>query len=138
MIDGDAVVHELDLAAAPEIVFEHFVDPAKLVRWIGISATLEPRPGGTFRFEVVPGEHCEGNYVEVDPPRTLVFTWGWTNPGMGVAPGTSTVEVRLVPHSGGTRLLLVHRGLGGGRQRDMHDEGWTRFLGLLGVAVGHR
>ena len=72
-----------------------FTDPRQLVRWIGISADLQPRPGGRFRFEVVPGQFCEGQYVIVDRPVRLVFTWGWTDPGFGLAPGTSRVEVTL-------------------------------------------
>lgn len=71
MIEGDAVVHELVLAAPPEQVFEMFVDPVLLVRWIGISAELEAHRGGRFRFEVAPGQHCEGQYVEVDRPRRV-------------------------------------------------------------------
>ena len=75
MIDGDAVIHEVDLAAPVERVFEMFTDPHKLVRWIGISADLQPRPGGRFRFEVMPGQFCEGQYVIIEKPSRLVFTW---------------------------------------------------------------
>ena len=66
-----------------------FTDARQLVCWIGISADLQPRPGGRFRFEVIPGQFCEGQYVIVDRPVRLVFTWGWTDPGFGLAPGTS-------------------------------------------------
>ena len=58
MIDGDAVIHEISLPVPVEQVFEMFTDPRQLVRWIGISADLEPQPGGRFRFEVVPGQFC--------------------------------------------------------------------------------
>ena len=43
----------------------------------------------------MPGQFCEGQYVIVDPPGRLVFTWGWTDPGFGLPPGTSRVEVIL-------------------------------------------
>ena len=46
MIEGDDVMHALLLPVAPEEAFEMFVDPARLVRWIGLSADLDPRPGG--------------------------------------------------------------------------------------------
>ena len=95
MIDGDAVIRELVLPAPAERVFDMFTDPRQLVRWIGISADLQPRPGGRFRFEVVPGQFCEGQYVIIDRPVRLVFTWGWTDPGFGLPPGTSRVEVTL-------------------------------------------
>ena len=60
MIEGDSVVHELVLPVAPEEAFENVRGPAKLVRWLGLSAELDPEPGGTFRFEVMPGQSCEG------------------------------------------------------------------------------
>lgn len=134
MIDGERVVHELLLPATPDEVFDMFVRPEQLVRWIGISADLDPRPDAVFRFEVVPGEFCEGRYVELDRPRRVVFTWGWTSPSMGVLPGTSRVEVTLESHAEGTALRLVHEGLSGDG-RVMHDDGWTTFLGRLEAVV---
>ena len=95
MIEGDAVVHEVELAASPDEVFQMFVDPAALIRWIGIAADVEPRPGGRFRFEIQPGQFCEGEYVKLDPPRALELTWGWTEPFFDLPPGTSRVRVEL-------------------------------------------
>jgi uncharacterized protein YndB with AHSA1/START domain len=44
--DPDAVTCEQVVAAPPAEVFRWFVDPDLLARWIGIRATLEPRPAG--------------------------------------------------------------------------------------------
>jgi len=137
VIDGDAVIHEIALPVPVEQVFEMFTDPRRLVRWIGISADLEPQPGGRFRFEIVPGQFCEGQYVIVDPPGRLVFTWGWTDPGFGLPPGTSRVEVTLT-RSGDdgrrTRLRLVHTGLAGDLGL-LHEDGWSRFLARLAAVA---
>jgi uncharacterized protein YndB with AHSA1/START domain len=132
MIAGDEVIHELRLPVAPDEAFDMFVDPARLVRWIGISAELEPRPGGRFRFEVMPGQFCEGVYEVVDRPHRLVFTWGWTAESMGVPPGSTQVEVTFTAAAAGesTALRLVHRALGPDA-RPLHDDGWTRFLDRL-------
>jgi uncharacterized protein YndB with AHSA1/START domain len=139
MIDDRSVVHELVLPAPPETVFAMFVDPEQLVRWIGISADLEPRPGGRFRFEVMPGQHCEGSFVTIDPPHRLVFTWGWTEVAMGVAPGSSSVEVTFSPQDeSSTRLRLVHSDLGTADARHLHDDGWSRFLSRLLAVVSGR
>ena len=46
VIDGDAVIHELVLPAPAGQVFDMFTDPRQLIRWIGITADLEPQPGG--------------------------------------------------------------------------------------------
>jgi uncharacterized protein YndB with AHSA1/START domain len=133
VIDGEAVVHELVLPVPVERVFEMFVDPAQLIRWIGISADLQPWPGGRFRFEIVPGQFCEGQYVTVERPGRLVFTWGWTDPGFGLPPGSSRVEVTFTRCGGDlsqTRLRLVHSGLGGDLSL-LHEDGWTQFLARL-------
>jgi uncharacterized protein YndB with AHSA1/START domain len=139
VIDGDAVVHELFLPVPVDQVFDMFVDPRQLVRWIGISADLQARPGGRFRFEVVPGQFCEGQYVLVDRPGRLVFTWGWTDPSFGLPPGSSRVEVTLTRRgddTSGTQLRLVHTGLAGDLGL-LHDDGWSRFLARLdAVATG--
>jgi uncharacterized protein YndB with AHSA1/START domain len=140
VIEGDAVVVDLRLGQPPEVVFEFFVDPARLVQWIGIGADLDPRPGGRFRFEVAPGQYCEGRYVAVERPGRVVFSWGWTDPGRGVPPGSSEVEVVLSPDSQGTgtHLRLVHRGLETDGARLLHDDGWPQFLArLVAVAAGN-
>lgn len=140
MIDGDAVIHEQILPAPAEQVFDMFTDPRQLIRWIGISAELQARPGGRFRFEVIPGQFCEGQYVLIDRPVRLILTWGWTDPGFGLPPGTSRVEVTLSPAGEDgqrTRLRLVHTGLAGDPGL-LHDDGWSRFLGrLAAVTSGH-
>jgi uncharacterized protein YndB with AHSA1/START domain len=139
VIEGDAVVHELVLPVPVEQAFEMFVDPRQLVRWIGISADLEAWPGGRFRFEVVSGQFCEGQYLVVERPGRLVFTWGWTDPGFGLPPGSSRVEVTLTRYAGDagqTRLRLVHDGLPGDLGL-LHDDGWSRFFArLAGVVMG--
>jgi len=137
VIEGDAVIHELLLPAPAEQVFDMFTDPQKLVGWIGSSADLQPRPGGRFRFEVMPGQFCEGQYVILERPSRLVFTWGWTDPGFGLPPGTSRVEVTLArsgPDGCQTRLRLVHSGLAGDLGI-LHDDGWSRFLARLTAAA---
>ena len=106
MIRDGKVVHELEVPRPAGEVFEMFIDPARLVTWIGISAELDPRPGGRFRFEVQPGQFCEGQYLVVEPPRRLVFTWGWTDPWFGLPPGSSSVEVQLTEVSGGLRRSM--------------------------------
>ena len=134
MIRDGKVVHEIELPAPPAEVFSMFLDPSRLVRWIGLSADLDPTPGGRFRFEVQPGQFCEGEYVVVEPPRRLVFTWGWTDPSFGLPPGFSRVKVDLEEVAGGCRLLLVHDQLPGEIQL-LHDEGWSVFLARLEAAL---
>jgi uncharacterized protein YndB with AHSA1/START domain len=134
---AEVVTYEVVVPAAPDEVFRWFVEPDLLVRWIGVQATLEPRPGGSFRFEIAAGEWCTGSYVEVVPGRRVVFTWGWESGAIPVPPGSSTVEVDLLAHGEGTRVCLVHRGLAP-EWRPLHAEGWSRFLPRLAAVVAGR
>ena len=134
---GDAVVCEITIRAPAATVFAMFTDPARLVRWIGVRALLEPRPGGAFRFELVPGEFCSGRYVELVPDRRVVFTWGWESGALPVAPGSSTVEVDLEERDGLTQVRLTHRGLDAA-MRPWHADGWARYLERLAAAAEGR
>jgi uncharacterized protein YndB with AHSA1/START domain len=132
-----AVTSEVLVPAPPAEVYRWFVEPDKLVRWIGLHAQLEPAPGGVFRFEIVPGEWCSGRYLELVPGRRVVFTWGWDSGAIALPPGSSTVEVDLLEDPAGTRVHLVHRDLAP-EVRAMHAEGWARFLPrLAAVVAGH-
>jgi uncharacterized protein YndB with AHSA1/START domain len=133
----DAVVREIAIRAPAAEVYAMFTQPAHLVRWIGIRALLEPRPGGRFRFELVDGEFCSGRYVELVPGRRVVFTWGWESGALPVAPGSTTVEVDLDERDGVTHVCLTHRGLDAA-MRAMHDEGWQRYLARLAATLEGR
>ena len=133
----DAVTCEVVVPAPPEEVFRWFVRPELLVRWIGIDAELEPRPGGRFRFEIAEGEWCSGRYLEVVAGRRVVFSWGWDSGAIPVPPGSSTVAVDLLAHPEGTLVQLVHRDLAPEARR-LHAEGWSRFLPRLAAVVAGR
>jgi uncharacterized protein YndB with AHSA1/START domain len=134
------LVREIDIEAAPETVFEFFVDPDKLTRWLAVDATLDPRPGGVCH-QVHEGDppqrrsfHMEGEFLAVDRPKRVLFSWGFAEPDVGLAPGASTVEVTLAPTAGGTRVRLVHRGLPS-THFDDHDGGWAALLERLAEVV---
>jgi uncharacterized protein YndB with AHSA1/START domain len=132
---GTALIErEIQIEASPDTVFAYFVDPAKVVRWMGTTATLEPTPGGAFRIDYNGKDIARGTYLEVDPPRRIVFTWGWEMPGDPVPPGASTVEVTLTPSGEGTIVRLHHSGLPA-ESVDGHAEGWDYFLPTLVAAA---
>ena len=137
---AEPIVREIHIDATPNTVFGFFTEADKLTRWLASEATLDPRPGGVCH-QVHPGEdrssgpyHMRGEFVEVSPPERVVFTWGFTNPDVGVPPGSSVVEVTLLPEDGGTRLRLVHRDLPAAAIED-HAGGWTTMLDRLAAAV---
>jgi uncharacterized protein YndB with AHSA1/START domain len=134
MTAEDVVTSEIAVDAPIERVYAMFTNPEQLVRWIGIRAMLEPRPGGRFRFELMPGEFCSGRYEELDPPRRVVFTWGWESGALPVEPGSSTVTVDLDEQDGTTHVHLTHSGLSDEMRRH-HAGGWSNFLPRLKEAA---
>jgi uncharacterized protein YndB with AHSA1/START domain len=88
------VEREIRIAARPETVFDFFVDPEKMVRWKGRRAELDPRPGGVYRVDINDQAIARGEYVEIDAPNRVVFTWGWEGNGIPVPPGSSGGSTR--------------------------------------------
>jgi len=129
---SDAFTTEVDLPAPPEEVFRHLTDPAAMVRWMGQHATLEPIPGGAFQVDIN-GVPVRGRYLEVDPPRRVLVSWGVAG-SADMPPGATEVEFTLTPTPAGTRLRLVHRGLSAG-QAEIHATGWRHFLPRLASAA---
>ena len=105
-----------------------------MLRWKGIEATLDPRPGGLYRVEMNARDVACGQYVELEPHRRVVFTWGWEGEGHPIPPGSTTVEVSLVPDGEGTIVRLTHRDLPA-EARDEHLHGWDHYLTRLAAAA---
>ena len=131
-VTPEGVIREVWVAAKPETIFPFFTDAAKIVQWMGISAEIDPHPGGIFRCQCTPRNTARGEVVEIDPCRKIVFSWGWEGPNAVVKPGTSTVEVTLREENDGTRVRLHHYGLYG-KEAEQHDHGWRHFIARLEV-----
>ena len=89
------VEREIRIAARPETVFEFFVDPQRMCQWKGRKAELDPRPGGVYRVEINDQAIASGEYVEIDSPSRVVFTWGWE----GQESGSSASGISICPSS---------------------------------------
>lgn len=134
---------ERRIAASPEIVFSFFTDPERYRLWQGVDADLDPRPGGQFvvRMTGQSGHVARGQFLQVTPPTRLLFTWGWEpDESMGedqtlVPPGSSTVEVVLVPDGGATILRLRHSGLPTESTTRFHTWGWDFTLDRLAIVA---
>lgn len=131
----DAVEVEVLIAASPETVFDFFVDPHLMMQWMGRAVEADPRQGGIFRNEIRDDTVAAGEYVAVEPPHRVVFTWGWEGDGPTVNPGESTVEVRLAPEGDGTRVRLSHSGLPSTESAEKHGYGWRHYLDRLAKAA---
>ncbi len=108
------VVRSFNIPA--ERVFDAWLDPTQIGRWMFgpvvreeriVRLTLDARVGGTFSFVVErQGQEIDhtGEYVEIDRPRRLVFTWGTRDS----LPETSRVTIELTPVPAGCELKLTH------------------------------
>jgi uncharacterized protein (TIGR03086 family) len=117
----------------PDEAFALVTHPDRLRRWQAITARVDLRAGGEYRWTIIPGHTVRGSYTEVEPGRRVVFTWGWEG-SEDLPPGASTVIVTLEPAPGGTNIRLVHEGLTGD-QATSHAEGWTHYLARLAVVA---
>ena len=125
-----SIEREVFLPHPPERVWRALTDPRLLTLWM-MQTTLadEPRPGLRFQFRTKPAPGFDGiiecEFLEVDRPRRLVFSWA-----SGKAKDRpTTVSWTLVPTEAGTHLRLEHcgfAGLLGLFMRQMMSGGWGR------------
>lgn len=123
------------IKAPPEKIFDAWLNPDLAGRFLAAGSThvesikIDAREGGAFRIgmkdETIHDHH--GNYVLIDRPRRLVFTW--------VSKGTegrlTMVEVRFTPEGDGTRVELRHDGLLNEERERQHATGWGTILDKL-------
>ena len=121
----------IEIAAAPETVFEYLVTAEGMTAWMGQYAELDPTPGGRFAVDIA-GHAIRGEYLRVEHPRRVVVSWGVA--GSETLPaGSSRVEFTLTPTGTGTRVELTHSDLPDTEVRG-HAHGWAHFLPRLGTA----
>jgi uncharacterized protein YndB with AHSA1/START domain len=150
--DNDAVVVEIFIAAPPARVFEAITDPSQTSQWWGAKglyritkSTADVRPGGKWSSTGVGADGTpftvEGEYLEIDLPRRLVYTWIATYSGLQ----KTTVRWELEPHDvhglhqqaphrvgTGTLVRVRHEGFSANiEQAKSHGDGWVRVLGWM-------
>ena len=150
--DNDVVTAEIFIAAPRERVFQALTDPAQVSFWWGAKGLYriteykaDVRPGGKWVSVGVGADgksfQVDGEYVEIDRPRLIVYTW---NPSFAHLHNT-TVRIELEPrdvhglqHRGpqrvgtGTLVKIRHEGFAGDfAQAKGHSEGWVRVLGWM-------
>jgi uncharacterized protein (TIGR03086 family) len=119
----------------PDETFALLTEPERLRRWQAVTARVELRAGGGYRWTVIPGHTAAGTITEIEPGKRIVFTWGWEDSD-DLPPGASTVTITLEPAQGGTTVRLVHSGLTT-EQAAGHLEGWNHYGERLVAAAEH-
>lgn len=119
-------------------VFEWWTQADRLQQWmspVGIAeADVDLRVGGAFRIVMKSGDvaiHHTGEFIEIEIPRRLVFTW--ISPYTG--PDPSLVIVEFVPDGdSATQLRLVHSRLPS-EVTESHRRGWGTMLDRLAAGL---
>ena len=117
------------LPVTPDEAFALITEPERLRRWQTVSARVDLRAGGEYRWTVTPGHVAAGTYREIEPGRRVVFGWGWEG-DPDLVPDASTVTITMEPTDDGTLVTLVHEGLTE-EQAALHAEGWTHYFTRL-------
>ena len=136
--DQDAIISEINIAAPPDRVFQALIDPRQVLEWWGQEGVYrctefasDVRRGGQWRSAGVGPDggrfEASGEYIEVDPPRLLIYSWvaSWTGALQ------TTVSWELKPANNGTLLRLSHSGLSAHPELAQSYRGWPRMLEWL-------
>ena len=127
----DTVQQETLIDADPATIFAFLTDADRLVRWMGVAANLDPKPGGLFLVDVTNGDVARGEFKEVVPVSRLSFGW---DAGGRLPPGGSLVEIDLIPQATGTLVRMTHSGLPEGLVAS-HARGWAHFYERLAIVA---
>ena len=130
------------LAAPPDAVFDQWTDPEALAEWMCprparcLSVTADPRIGGVLQFEIEEAGVTflvSGNYLTLDRPRRLSFTWScstWPDPTV-----QSLVTVTIEPDGADASVLVIEHALLPAGLADQHARGWALIAEQLARAV---
>jgi uncharacterized protein YndB with AHSA1/START domain len=130
---------------APQRVYDAILDPDMIARFMFgpllreetiLHIRNEPRAAGAFSYKVRRGEHeidHVGKYLELDPPRRIVFTWGIAGESDDEP---SVVTIDIAPTADGCRLTLTHEiPAEWAAYVDRSRAGWEKMLGVLATLL---
>ena len=121
------------LNAQNDRIFRAFTEPSELAKWWGPHGFTTPEivrdltVGGSYRFTMQPpdGEafHLSGQFLEIDRPSRLVYTFRWEEPD----PDDRETVVKLAFRAVGeaTRVVLWQGDFATEARLALHQSGWT-------------
>lgn len=128
------------LAFPVERVWRAVTDPVALAAWFwpqrfAPTADVDLRVGGRYRIDgPAVGMAVSGEYVVVEAPGRLVFTWQWD----GESTETLVTIDLTATGDGGTLLALRHERFPDGEAAQQHGQGWHDCLDRLPGWLGGR
>jgi uncharacterized protein YndB with AHSA1/START domain len=133
------------LPAAPDIVYDEWLDPVGMLEWMcprparAVKISLEPSVGGSLRIDIEDSGsslYVSGMFVELDRPRRLRFTWScsaWADPSV-----QSLVTVTLEDHGADETVMTIEHEQLPPEEIGSHRRGWATIAIQLGEATGQR
>jgi uncharacterized protein YndB with AHSA1/START domain len=137
--DGHTLTMERTFAAPAQRVFDAFTSEEVMRRWWHAGhdwetpeASVDLRVGGRLRVVMRnPQEDVRygggGEYVTVEPPRRLVFTWVWDDR----EDVDTLIEIDFEERDGTTTVRFTHSGLWDKEAVTSHEGGWGTALDNL-------
>jgi len=125
-------------------VFAALTDPAELATWWGphditaLVTKFDLRVRGGYRFRMQPRDgapfHLSGEFLEIDPPRRLGYTFRWEEPTRDDRETVVTLWLDAVEDT--TTLKLIQGEFATEERLALHEGGWTESFEKLRAVVG--
>jgi uncharacterized protein YndB with AHSA1/START domain len=143
MTDAPVARVQRVMPAAPEVVFDEWLDPESLADWMCprparcVAIDIEPHVGGKVRFDVENSGSLVliiGHFLAIDRPHLLRFTWshsGWQDPTT-----VSIVNVAFEPIGDDQTLMSIEHSLLPHEALDDHQRGWALTADQLAACLG--
>ena len=125
--------------AQPELVFDAWVKPELIRKWLFvgpnseiIKAEIDLRIQGKFsilEFEQTNNDYIDhyGKYTEIARPRKLAFTLSVPKQ----FPGETNVSIEIMPINEGTELRLTQTGV----SKDVTEGSWNKMFDQLNLVL---
>jgi len=129
----------------PSKVWQAWIDPAIVKLWFGsdpdgkvLDARFDVQINGAFSVTFINSDGteftCRGIYKEIDPPKRLVFTWGWENqPEVA-----ELVALQFTPNEAGTLLRFEQSNIDPKTALHNYEEGWRSTFQKLEKALENK
>ncbi|MFE3329152.1 SRPBCC domain-containing protein [Streptomyces sp. NPDC059176] len=139
--EGGLSLHMQRVLTAPcSVVFRALTQPEELAKWWGPDGFTTPsvgsdlRPGGGYRIAMQPPEgdlfYLVGEFLEVDPPERLSYTFRWQDPDPEDRETVVTLSLRDIDGTS-AELVFTQGDFATERRQALHEEGWTQALNKL-------
>ena len=97
------IIMAASLPAAPDRLFDMYLDAGEHAAFTGLPVTIEPHAGGVFR--AFDGK-LSGKILHLEPKTLIVQTWRSVNWPLTVM--DSVLTLSFWPENNGARIELVH------------------------------